>query len=77
MHVRSDRALDTNPQEMELIWATFGKLALRHVFWVCYRVTYVRRPLRYRHLAIHLTVCVRYTSFINATIHDPSLLIDT
>ena len=34
----------------------------RHVCWVRYRVTYVRRPLRYRYLAIHLTVCVQYPS---------------
>jgi hypothetical protein len=32
----------------------------KHVSWVRYRVTYVRRPLRYRYLAIHLTVCVQY-----------------
>jgi hypothetical protein len=32
----------------------------KHVSWVRFRVTYVRRPLRYRYLVIHLTVCVQY-----------------
>jgi hypothetical protein len=44
-----------------LIWANLEKPALEKcTYFGCVRVTYVRRPLRYRYLAIHLIVCVQY-----------------